>query len=153
MLAVLLAGGLMFTRAGNRSTRQIKPDCKTENITESTVPERVLCYIHAASGGTVELPSGSKIEIPPQSLYHDTYIFLGREEEIHGGVYVHKIEPTGLLLKKPARVTLPIIREALLPGEVIDDGTMAVYFDGMESPIPVTVDMEHGFIRYEISKF
>lgn len=113
----------------------------------------MLCYVSASAGATLTLPTGGTLEVPPGALEGDTYIYFASKEEIHSGVYVHVLEPTGLPLKKPARVTLPIVREALAPGEVIDDGTMAVYFDGMEQPIPVTVDMEHGFIRYEITKF
>lgn len=83
----------------------------------------VSLQVNAREGGTLSLPSGMKLEVPPNALPHDetiSVVELAEGENALGPLF--QFFPEGLQFLKPVRVTLPYFSGSGVPTHIRWDG-------------------------------
>lgn len=90
----------------------IPPDAGEPSPDGGADATTVTAVVSAAEGGTVRLPDGAQVVIPPGALAQDTAITLSATDLPAPGGYspfskVYRFEPDGLQFLKPVAVTIP----------------------------------------------
>jgi len=64
-------------------------------------------YVSASKGGTVEVPDGAWLEVPPGALPHDERIVIRIPNPPSGAFRTYKLEPEGLTFAQPVTLHIP----------------------------------------------
>ncbi|MDE3091336.1 MAG: FHA domain-containing protein, partial [Chloroflexota bacterium] len=117
--------------------------------------------IRASQGGSVQLPDGTRVDIPPGALAEDMQISIsavsapqtpGGPQEIPSTVF-REFGPSGTKFQKPVRVTLPY-RAMDMSDALVPDALFVARWDGVQwTYAGGTVDAATKTIKAEVDTF